>query len=534
MNERMRNFSIGTRLTLCLGGLLGVLLIAALGATWHVAQRQQASQQAVAARFERVETAREAEVLSERIARELFHLVSAPDRATRVPLYTSIDASKAALDALFADDAPGSEAVRSRSATFLASFIDMADLIEGDDAAGAVGLLQSRTLPALDALLATCRELADSERAMARSAARAANEQSAQALQALAVGAVLLVLCGALLVYRLTISIVHPMQAAEVAARRMASGDLASPLASQGQDETARLMATLEDMRLGLRSMIAGVVDEADRIGGMSDALQSVAGRIRNDSLSQSGMARAAVDETAGLTAQAQVVLATADEGQTIAARARELAEQGHLNIREVVGQIENLAVSVSQSAEEVAFLKTRAGGIGESVLTIGEIAEQTNLLALNAAIEAARAGESGRGFAVVADEVRKLATRAGKVSVQIREVIGVMQAETDRAVQSVTQRAQDMRAGLTAVEAIVAPLSELSAESDRSHRQLGLLSEAAHNQSASAARISGTLARIADLAGSNETRTAESVSSSSQLDAMSHALRDSVARFRL
>ncbi|WP_422393957.1 methyl-accepting chemotaxis protein [Pseudomonas batumici] len=97
------------------------------------------------------------------------------------------------------------------------------------------------------------------------------------------------------------------------------------------------------------------------------------------------------------------------------------------------------IASNIEGSSALIAKLGERSEQITAIVNTIRGIAEQTNLLALNAAIEAARAGEQGRGFAVVADEVRLLAARTSGSTAEISEMIGMIQSETQKAIDSMT-----------------------------------------------------------------------------------------------
>ncbi|MDE2584186.1 MAG: PAS domain S-box protein [Betaproteobacteria bacterium] len=129
-----------------------------------------------------------------------------------------------------------------------------------------------------------------------------------------------------------------------------------------------------------------------------------------------------------------------------VATHTRDLSNKGAETILSTVAKINAIAELFDSAAQEVSALGQKTKAISTIVNTIREIADQTNLLALNAAIEAARAGESGRGFAVVADEVRKLAERTSSSTVEISQMIGVIQSEAS----TVTT---NMNSGLTAVE---------------------------------------------------------------------------------
>lgn len=84
---------------------------------------------------------------------------------------------------------------------------------------------------------------------------------------------------------------------------------------------------------------------------------------------------------------------------------------------------------------------------IREATALITDIANQTNLLSLNASIEAARAGEQGRGFAVVASQIQKLAEQSNDSARQIEEIITLLIADSNEAVNTMNEVKQIMDA---------------------------------------------------------------------------------------
>jgi methyl-accepting chemotaxis protein len=104
----------------------------------------------------------------------------------------------------------------------------------------------------------------------------------------------------------------------------------------------------------------------------------------------------------------------------------------------------------VSTSAEMIKALGRRSEEIGSITSMITEIADQTGLLALNASIIAAQAGEHGRGFAVVADQVKELATRSSGAAKEIEGLIRSVQAESQKAVESMEKGRHAVENGVT------------------------------------------------------------------------------------
>lgn len=113
------------------------------------------------------------------------------------------------------------------------------------------------------------------------------------------------------------------------------------------------------------------------------------------------------------------------------------LAKEAQGSVDQSVQSIGQLSGVMDDAGNQIAQLKEHGEGIVAILDVINSIAEQTNLLALNAAIEAARAGEAGRGFAVVADEVRGLAERTYASTVEVKDMIELIQDITQQVVTS-------------------------------------------------------------------------------------------------
>ncbi len=152
---------------------------------------------------------------------------------------------------------------------------------------------------------------------------------------------------------------------------------------------------------------------------------------------SETEQVAAAINE---MHSTANEIAQNAQSASDVTEQASTAANEGRASVTQTIDSISELSKQLGVASEVIQQLVEHGRTIGEVLVIIQGVAEQTNLLALNAAIEAARAGEQGRGFAVVADEVRQLAQRSHESTEEIQNIIKLIQASTEKAVQAMNE----------------------------------------------------------------------------------------------
>ena len=308
------------------------------------------------------------------------------------------------------------------------------------------------------------------------------------------------------------------------------------------------LMAKINDATSYVASasqeLTANAQQSADASELVAQSIVNVAGAC-SDSSEAAETAKAQSEDFMGLVGEFGKSMK--ENGRKIQAT-NDAATKGSIDIENAMTQMEIIEKSISSTSEVVERLGGEVQTIGTIVDAISEIADQTNLLSLNASIEAARAGEAGKGFAVVADEIRKLADQTNESAGKITELIGGIQAMSDKAVDAMKSGTENVKQGGEIVSnagttfgQIVEMVADISSNSSRMEEHARGFSESADTIADAIETISDKVKGVAEetesVSAAGEQQTAsmhEIAEASDKLAETAQELQEAVITFRL
>ena len=311
-------------------------------------------------------------------------------------------------------------------------------------------------------------------------------------------------------------SITGPVGKASALAETMAKGDFTSKLDINQKDEIGLMAASLNSMAGQLGAMIRDIIGGVNRLTASSNDLAAVSKQLSanaRDTSERAGTVAAATEE---MSTNIQSVSAAMEQSTSNVNMVASSTEEMTATVGEIAQSAEK-ARSISEGAvkqsrqatEKMAELGESARKIGRVTETITEISEQTNLLALNATIEAARAGEAGKGFAVVANEIKELARQTAAATVDIKNQISEMQDTTATTVEDIEKISAVIAEINNVINGIATAVEEQSAASSEIASNISQASQGIAEVNENVAQSTVVIADITrDIAGINQQST--------------------------
>jgi len=315
--------------------------------------------------------------------------------------------------------------------------------------------------------------------------------------------------------------------------KQIAQGNLAGEIATRSGDNSS-LLAAMKQMQSGLRDIIGGTIQTADRLASSARQLAASSHQVLSASERQSDASASVAASVEEMTVCIGQISENAADAQRHASATGSLAKTGSNVVQEVIVEMGQISDAVATSSRVIASLGEQSHQISDIAKVIKEIADQTNLLALNAAIEAARAGEQGRGFAVVADEVRKLAERTTRSTQEIAAMIQAIQGGTSDAVDGMSKGSTRVNEGVQMVGRAGSSMEQIQGGVEKVLAAVGDISSSLREQSSTSNLIAKNVEAIALMTEETSSVIKEVAASADQLEHLATTLKDSVGQFNL
>ena len=253
--------------------------------------------------------------------------------------------------------------------------------------------------------------------------------------------------------------------------------------------DTESIFGTVEQVDQAVQEMADGAMSQADETQKATENIVLMGSMIEENSMEMEELNKTAE----GMYSSSEVAAQTLDKMDEVNRKAQQA--------------IELIYEQTNTTNESALKIKT-------ATTLITSIAEETNLLSLNAAIEAARAGEQGRGFAVVAEQIQKLAEESNESAKQIGQIIGLLMADSEKAVLTMDEVKQVMEDQNENVGRTKERFEEMHAGIDKTIEGIRLIAEKMEKIDETRVNVVDIVQNLTSLAQENAAGTEETSAS--------------------
>jgi methyl-accepting chemotaxis protein WspA len=267
--------------------------------------------------------------------------------------------------------------------------------------------------------------------------------------------------------------------------------------------------------------------------------LLSAAGQIAATGRQQETNVQGLTSSSAEIAASVREISATGkelsgtmNEVNERANQASALASAGRNGLSAMEAAMHQLVESTASISSKLAVIREKADSINTVVTTITKVADQTNLLSINAAIEAEKAGEYGRGFLVVAREIRRLADQTAVATLDIENMIRLMQDAVSAGVMQMDKFSGEVRAGQDTVVDINAQMAKIIEEVQGLSSRFHIVNEGVRNQSLGAEQINEAMGMLTTTARQSQAALEELNQTAAMLRGAVDSLNKEIGQF--
>ncbi|MDP8223948.1 MAG: methyl-accepting chemotaxis protein [Candidatus Lernaella stagnicola] len=367
--------------------------------------------------------------------------------------------------------------------------------------------------------------------------------------------------------------ITRPLAEIELAAKKIATGDLDCRIVHQSDDEFGSLAesfrrtityiqeaaAVSDSLSRGDLTVSVAPRSEDDILGkslkSMTHSLGSLIGKIKQSSIQLMSTATeiaatskqqegtvvdfgASTNQIASavkeISATASELTKTMSDLAQVASHTGEMADSGRTNLTTLESTMSQLAEATGSISSKLYTISEKAHDINMVVTTITKVADQTNLLSVNAAIEAEKAGEYGGGFLVVAREIRRLADQTAVATLDIEQTVQQMQSAVTSGVMEMDRFSAQVRRDVGEMRSISAQFTQIIESVQAVLEQFRTVSEGMRSQSMGAQQISQAMIQLSVGARQTAASQKDFNKSTEHMHEAVKGLREELSRFHV
>jgi methyl-accepting chemotaxis protein WspA len=276
------------------------------------------------------------------------------------------------------------------------------------------------------------------------------------------------------------------------------AGDLTARVPIHSRDEMGQLAGSINALIGKIHTLVSKVRESSLQV---LSAASQIAATARQQEATVQGLNSATTEISAAvreISATGKELSGTMNKVNGRAHQAADLAAVGRERLESMERTMQQLVESTGSISSKLAVIREKGDAITQVVTTITKVADQTNLLSINAAIEAEKAGEYGRGFLVVAREIRRLADQTAVATLDIENMVRLMQDAVSAGVMQMDKFSDEVRSGVGRVAEINGQTGQIITEVAALSERFESVNEGMNNQSIGAQQINEAMGSIA------------------------------------